>query len=395
MSNRRLMLLAFAGFITLGLPLGAIGVAWPSMAESLDQDIAALGMTTVFATIGFVVATTASGHLSERWGTGPMVGLSAGVAAAGMLGHALAPAFWTLLLAALVFGLGGGLLDAGTNAFGALRFTTRSMNLLHASFGVGATVGPLLMGAIIGLGGSWRLGYVLIAAMTMVVGVGFWRTQGEWATEHDRQVASESSDRLPVAILLVSLLVFFLHTGVELSAGQWAFSLFTEERGISDGVAGLWVGVYWAAFTASRLVIGIVGDGWIGQHVLLRLALGLTVLGAFALWFDQGPVIAPLGLVLMGFALGPVFPALMLLTPERVGSTRSSRVVGYEISAANLGAAGIAGGIGLAVGLTSLEAVGPFLAVGALLMLAGNEWLRLVSRGRESAATAGRPPRPD
>lgn len=389
MPRRQSSLLAFAGFIMLGIPLGAIGVAWPSMADSFDQDLARLGVIAVASTVGFVIATTASGHVSARTGTGPMVAIAATLASASLFGHAIAPTWWLLLLAAALFGLGGGFIDAGVNAHGAVRFNVRTMNLLHASFGIGATIGPLLMAALLGLDASWRVGFVILGVLQAGVAVGFWRTRTRWAGDGNEPLSeAPSKSRVPVTVLVLSLVVFFLYTGVEVAAGQWTFSLFSEERGMSEGAAGVWIAVYWGAFTASRLLIGVVGDGRLGREQLVRWSLGLAGLAALIVWLDQGPVLGPIGLAVMGFAFGPVFPALVLLTPDRVGNQLSARMVGYQISAANLGAAGVVGGIGLAVGLTSLKAVGPLLFAGAALIVLFNELLQFRVTGSTKATEA-------
>ena len=121
----------------------------------------------------------------------------------------------------------------------------------------------------------------------------------------------------------LSSAVFFVYTGLEAAAGTWAYSLFTEVRGVSTMTAGMWVGVYWGALTVGRLLAGVV------VHIvpvprLLRLCLFHLALGTTLLWLNPTSTLSFLGLALMGLSCAPIFPSLIATTPERLGATHSA-----------------------------------------------------------------------
>jgi fucose permease len=167
---------------------------------------------------------------------------------------------------------------------------------------------------------------------------------------------------------------FFAVTGLEATAGQWTFTLFTESRGMSTVAAGAWVGAFWTAFTISRVLAGFV-VARVGSVRLTRIgALGM-VMGAALLALSPTPALGGVGLVLVGFSIAPLFPGLMAETPRRLGAEAARHAVGFQVSAAILGAAAIPAMAGLLADRFGLEIVALAPLVAGLLFIAVHETL--------------------
>lgn len=363
----RTLPLAYAAFVVLGLPEG-FGVAWPTMRTDLGRSLAELGVLLVAWSIGYLVAAALNGPVTDRWRAGVVLAASSAATAAGLAAVALTPNWVTLLAASVLVGLGGGLVDAGVNAHVALLHSPRAMGMLHASFGIGATLAPLLMGLAVRSPGSWRAAFGLFAALQLAIGAAFWARRDRW----DRRPVTPRPGR-PRArsgrILATSLAVFFVYTGIEVAAGQWAFSLFTEERAMGGAAASAWVAAYWASFTLGRLLLGVVGDR-VSPRTVVRVGVAALLGGSLVLWVPDPSWLGAVGLVVMGAGLAPIFPSLMVLTPERMGTDFASWAVGYQLAAAAVGAAAIPGLVGVTVAAAGLETLGPvLLASGAALAL--------------------------
>lgn len=182
----------------------------------------------------------------------------------------------------------------------------------------------------------------------------------------------------------LSVTVFFLYAGVAAGTGAWAFILLTEGRGIGTAVAGIAVAGYWGGMTVSRLALGILGDRIDPDRVLTASGVA-TVISLFVLWFAPTPWIGIVALIGSGIAHGSVFPLEMILTARRFGAAYTPWAVGYEIAAANVGVALVAGGIGLLVGRWDAAIVAPALFIIAILLLAAIEALRVRSTAQSVA----------
>jgi fucose permease len=284
----------------------------------------------------------------------------------------------------VVLGAGIALIDAGLNAYMALHEGPRVMNLLHASFGVGATVGPIVMTLFLVGPGSWRTGYFVFGLIQVGLTVSFFRTRGRWGETHP---AAEPGHRPRLTgVIASSLALFALYTGLEVAAGQWSFSVLTQSRGVAEGLAGLWVAAYWGSLTAGRLLAGAGGDRLQPGAALaggMATALGGTVL----FWWNPATWVGVVGLLLVGFGLAPVFPTLVLLTPQRVGTSRSTAVVGYQLAAAAVGAALLPGIVSVLVNRYGLAAVAPALVVFAASLILAAELTRRLASGATQAVT--------
>ena len=377
--NRRNRLFAVmaSSFVVLGMPMAAMGVAWPSAADDLGRSLGELGLVTLAYGAGYTASTLASGELTHRFGTGPLLKLAAVAAAASLAVLAVTSQWPVFLVSVLALGVAGGMLDSGVNAYVAVYRGTRSMGIIHTGFGIGSAVGPLLITALLAFGASWRLAFGALAIADLVLAAGFMATVGVLARSEGRAVRRPSIGSNG-QIMALSVAVFFFYAGVAAGTGVWAFSFLTEARGIDPTIAGVTVAAYWALLTAARVGLGVLGDRVDAEHVLTVSGVATAATLAVA-WLVPVPWIAVLALAISGFAHGSVFPLGMTLTARRFGDEYTPWAVGYEIAGANVGVALLTGGIGLLVARWGAGAIAPGLFVIALLLLVALEALRVRS----------------
>jgi fucose permease len=364
--------LAYAAFISLGLPDGLTGVAWPSIRGTFDLPLDALGALITVGTAGYLASSFSSGRIVARIGVGWLLVLSCLATAISLLGYGGAPRWAVMVALGLLAGLGAGAIDAGLNTYAAENFRARTVNWLHASFGLGAAIGPILMSSVISAGHSWRLGYLIVGVAQLMLASCFALTRAQWrAHADDGRTAPPAGAPMLRTLALpsawLSMLLFFLYTGLEISAGQWLYTLLTEARDMPAAPAGAWVSVYWGSLTAGRLLSGAIVVR-ITVRTLLRLCMAGAMLGVILLWLDLASWLSLGGVALLGVSLAPMFPSLISLTPARMGPAHTANTVGFQIAAAMLGGAALASSFGRIAGQFGLETLGPFLLVTALFL---------------------------
>lgn len=348
----------------LGLVDASLGVAWPSLRAGFGRGLSDLGILLVFISIGYLTASIGYGRLHTRFGTGVLILTGAGLIAGGVAGIAFAHQWSVVVLSAAVIGLGGGLVDTGLNAHAALAFDVGSINLLHACYGLGATLGPGVITMSLVVSDVWRGGYAVLAILQVVSTVAIWKWRTQWAGAEPETGIERHAGGRPLAKALL-LVLFFLYTGLEVGTGQWAFTLLREGRGMATAAAGTWVAVYWAGLTAGRFGFGIVGDRFRSSRIL-DSSMGVALVGLAWLWFDPGGL-GMIGLPVAGLGLAAVFPTLVSQTPFRIGRTASTRNIGYQLAAANLGAAGVPWVLGIVADNRGVDALAPGLVIAGLL----------------------------
>lgn len=372
-----LVALAFIAFISLGLPDGLMGVAWPSVRAEFKQPLDSLGYMLVAAMIGYMTSSFISGKIMARLGVGGVLAASCALTGGSLLGYTLAPG-WPVMVALAVFaGFGGGAIDAGINTYIATHFKESLMQWLHASFGVGITLGPIIMTVGLNNTGMWRTGYWVVGTAQVLLAVCFVLTASMWRNGTSTRVEGErklTDYRTPMQETLreprawLSILLFFLYTGMEVILGNWAYSLLTESRGIAPQVAGFWTGSYWFTFTVGRVLAGLYANR-IGGRKLVAGSLMLALAGALLLWWNPSNTVSLIGVATVGFAIAPVFPALVSLTADRVGAKHAANTIGMQISAAGLGGSVLSSLAGVLARRISLEVIPIYLSGLATVLL--------------------------
>ena len=372
--KRLLIPLAFLAFVSLGLPDTLLGVAWPSMRATFGRPIEALGVLSTLATAGYLASSLVAGSLLDRLGVGRILALSGAAVTLSLAGYAVAPAWPLLFGCAVLAGLGAGAIDSAMNLFAARAFSARVTNWLHACWGVGATVGPLVMTAALRGRFGWRLGYAIVAVATAGLTVLFIATRRMWrldpgdaavASPADRPTLRAAIRRPPVAL---HALFFLVYGGVEFGCGNWLFTLLTDARGERVAAAGRVVGLYWFAVTIGRVAFGQVTAS-LGGAAVVRIGLVGATFGAAALLPGVPRVAALAAPALIGFAIAPVFPTMISLTPARVGDRFAPQSVSLQGAACALGIGGGSAGIGLLARRFGIDVL-PVVLLAALATLA-------------------------
>lgn len=382
-SARWLLPVIYLGFISLGLPDGSLGTAWPQLHVSMGLAVGLAGPLLLSATLFGAVSSLLSGWVIRRFTTGPVVGVSCALTATGMVLLSQAPGVGWLWAASVPLGLGAGAVDASLNGFVARHYEARHMSWLHACWGIGATAGPLVMAlALTTSAQGWRTGYLILAGFQFGLTLLFALTLRLWQQAPDRSVGLVERPSpggvvrtAPVmaansAAGGISAGLFAIYVGVEVSAGLWVATYLVGERGAGLAAAGVCATVYYGSITAGRFLSGLVVDRW-GNRRVVRGALWVGLGGALGFLIPLPLAGAAVSLALMGGGLSVIYPGLMHEVPRRFREEDVATVIGRQNSAGYLGAAlfpVVAGGLIQQMGLLILP-IG--LVLGVVVLLAG------------------------
>ncbi|HVU15156.1 MAG TPA: MFS transporter [Phototrophicaceae bacterium] len=405
----RTIIVSYLGFIGLGMTGGLLGLAWPTIHREFNVSLDAIGILLLASTIGYLSASFFSGPIAYRIGAGRMLAAASAFSGLGLLAFSLNHSWILFPVVMLLSGFGFGAIDAGINAYVAQHHGVRAMNWLHGSFGIGTTIGPLIMrqvltsgqawpdGAVEPLllrqvletsGQSWRAGYVIVGAIMLVIALLFTLTQSWWLgviVENETTNAQRKSalDVLKMPAVWFGIALFFLYAGLEATPGTWIYTLFTEARGISVEAAGLWVSIYWGSFTIGRFLFGAIIP-YVNTISLSRVLMVGVVGGALLLWWSPTPALGFIGLTLIGFMEAPLFPMFVSDTPKRVGMENAGNAIGFQVSGAGFGVSMLPALAGLLSAHISLNVIPPFMAIAAVLVIIVHEisvaWGRHLTR---------------
>lgn len=337
---RLLLALAFVAFVSLGLPDGLLGVAWPSMRRSFGLPLDALGSLFISTTVGYVTSSFLSGAILRHVRLGTLLALSCAATALAMIVYSAA-SHWALVVAfGVAAGLGAGAIDSALNTFAAHSYSARTVNMLHAFYGFGTTIGPALMTAVLLANAGWQRGYLIVGLAQLVLVAGFVASRRLWPDESGTGQAQAEraslAETLRLRATVLSATVFILYCGLEASSGAWLYTLLHEGRDISVASAGTAVSVFWASLMGARIVFGLVHvSGPVARWLVACMVVSLLATVCLGLVLDSRAGMAASAVI--GFACGPIFPWLIAETPRRLGVRHGANAIGVQIASAAIG----------------------------------------------------------
>jgi fucose permease len=338
--RRLLLVLSYVGFISLGLPDGLLGVAWPSVRATFGLPLDALGALLLTSTSGYVLSSFLSGRILARVTVGTLLAASCLLTATALLGYAVAPAWWVMVVLGSLAGLGAGAIDAGINTYVATNHSARTLNFLHAFYGLGTTSGPLILTSILAAGLPWQRGYAIVGVAQLVLAGAFTATRSSWPRAESSPARAARSPSAIATLRLrgtqLGIVAFFAYVGIEAAAGAWTFTLLAEGRGVDMSAAGTIVSLFWGGLMAGRVLAAATRLG-ARPHALLRVC-AVAVLGSAALLAaNAGHRLDVVAAAMLGCACGPIFPSLIATTPARVGGDHAANAIGFQVAAAAVG----------------------------------------------------------
>ncbi|HEY5482431.1 MAG TPA: MFS transporter [Propionibacteriaceae bacterium] len=324
----------------------------------------------------------------KRIGVGRILAIGTFGSVAALAISAASTNMWQFLASVVLSGLAAGAVDTTLNVFAARTFGPRRINLMHASYGLGAAASPLIVTAVIVSGLSWRWAYVIVMGLQLVVAVTFSVTWKRWDVPFPERAASSSRPaRVWTTDSVLGMAMVAVQNGIESAVAIWAFTYLTG-LGVSIAVAGGLASGYWLTLVVGRVGFGSLAER-IGAWKVMAVAVGL-LLAASILVNLELPVPAMVAVLLFGVAAAPMYPLLVLTTAERTSPDVADRVIGFQAAASSIGSAITPGLIGLAIGY-ELRAFG--ISIAALCVVAA-VLLLLIHRRVRSRPTRTTPRAP-
>ena len=336
-----LLPLIYLSFISLGLPDGLLGAAWPTMYPMFGVDVSASGIVFMIISAGTVVSSLFSDATTTRFGPGKVTAVSVAMTAAALFGFSISSSFSMLCLWAIPYGLGAGGVDASLNNYVALHYESRHMSWLHCMWGIGATVGPYIMGAVLSGGGMWNGGYRIIGSIQLILVVILFLSQRIWK----QSAASEGPDghkalKLKEVVAISGakeiMFAFFCYCALEQTAGLWAASYLVLNRGISAETAAAFAGLFFLGITLGRFFNGFLAMK-LSDDTMIYMGFTIIALGIALLLLPLGNIPALIGFVVVGLGCAPVYPCIIHSTPAHFGAENSQALVGVQMASAYVG----------------------------------------------------------
>lgn len=338
-----LLIVIYIAFIGLGIPDSLFGTAWPAIYKEFSLSISDAGYVTLLISGFTMLSSVFCTRIINRFGTCFVTAVSTVLTAVALFGFSISHNIYLLCLFAIPLGLGAGAVDAALNNYVALHYSASHMSFLHCFYGIGVTVSPYLMSLALS-DGQWRAGYRMafyiqaVIAIITILSVPLWKRAEENTLEED-VVKPKTVSLIQLAKMRkvrLAWIVFIMSCTVEYTLGTWSSTFLVETRGVLPENAARAVMLYYAGMATGRFLSGVAASR-LSCGKIIRISESILVCAVLLLFIPCGELVSAIVLFAAGVGIGPIFPNMMHITPNKFGKEISQSVIGSMMAASYLG----------------------------------------------------------
>ena len=370
-----ILVVIYIVFISLGLPDSLFGAAWPVVHKdfAIPESFASLYGIITGVCVGGV--SFVAGKVIRKFGTPLVTFFSTLLTVIGLIGISFSPNIIVMMFFTVVMSYGAGAIDTALNNFISLHYEARHMSWLHCFWGLGVTISPLIMAHFLGgEAGGWRWGYRVVALIQFSIAILVLFSLKRWkkidSISQQNEVAEASSTEkanvFKIKGAVTSIFSQGFYCSMEFLIGTWGATYLVNVYGSEPDVAARWVSLYYGGIMLGRLVSGFVSIK-ASDNTLIRGGIGISFMGIVLLLLPLGNI-SILGLLLIGFGFGPIFPSILHSVPMRFGEKYSADLTGFHMGGAYAIGFLVQLIFGFTASATTFE-ITPFVLVGFSVLL--------------------------
>lgn len=375
-----LLAIIYLSFISLGLPDALLGAAWPNMYPQFQVPVSYAGIISMIIALGTIISSLQSDRLTRKLGTGKVTAVSVGITALALWGFSISHSFILLCLWAIPYGLGAGSVDASINNYVALHYSSKHMSWLHCMWGVGATLGPYIMGAVLTGGATWNTGYRIISVLqialtaVLIFSLPKWKGQNTSSGETVHGKALSLKEILAIPGAKAVMICFFCYCAIESTTMLWASSYLHLSKGVDAKTAASFAGMFCIGITIGRGINGFIAMK-LKDCQMIRMGQAIILTGIIVMILPFGKTVSLIGFSLVGLGCAPVYPCIIHSTPSHFGAERSQAIIGVQMASAYVGTCLMPPLFGLIANHISIRLLPVYLLILLALMVYMHELL--------------------
>ena len=370
----------YLSFISLGLPDALLGAAWPNMYPEFNVPVSYAGAISMIISFGTIISSLQSDRLTKKFGTGKVTATSVGITALALWGFSISHSFISLCLWAIPYGLGAGSVDASLNNYVALHYASKHMSWLHCMWGIGATLGPYIMGYVLTKGASWNIGYFVISILQIILTAVLVFSLPKWKKQNSSSEDSTNDKPLTIKQIFAIpgakeiMICFLCYSAIEQTTMLWASSYLNLAKGVDATTAASFASLFCIGITIGRGINGFIAMK-LKDNQMIRMGQGIILIGVIIMLLPLNKVFSLIAFSLIGLGCAPIYPCIIHSTPEHFGEENSQAIIGVQMASAYVGSCLMSPLFGLIADNISIKLLPLYLFILLILMILMHEML--------------------
>ena len=381
-----LLIVIYLIFISLGLPDSFIGSCWPTISEYFKISRDFQGIFSLIVSFFTITSSFLTIKLTKYLKNYGVIAISIGLTISGLIIIGFSDNYYLLLLAAIPLGFGGGAIDSILNSYVSLHYKAIHLNFLHAFWGIGAFISPLIIGSfIVDPRGFKDAAFVLSIIQTTILIITLstlvlWVKVDKIYNIDSRNVTNSENSQENIGFfntfklrgVIFACITFFSYIAIESLAYSWFTSLCVFGMNINNDIASKYLSLFYIAISLGRVISGLLSIK-IKDKNLIRIGEGILLIGIILLTFKFNFVFMPIALFIIGLGCGPIYPSIVHSTVDKFTSKYSSAVMSIQIGFAYMANISVAPLFGILGNATTFLILPYIMLIFFIVLVSGNE----------------------
>lgn len=381
-----LLIVIYLIFISLGLPDSFIGSCWPTISEYFKISRDFQGIFSFIVSFFTITSSFLTIKLTKYLKNYGVIAISIGLTITGLIIIGFSDNYYLLLLAAIPLGFGGGAIDSILNSYVSLHYKAIHLNFLHAFWGIGAFISPLIIGSfIVDPRGFKDAAFVLSIIQTTILIITLstlvlWVKVDKIYNIDSRNVTNSENSQENIGFfntfklrgVIFACITFFSYIAIESLAYSWFTSLCVFGMNIDNDIASKYLSLFYIAISLGRVISGLLSIK-IKDKNLIRIGEGILLIGIILLTFKFNFVFMPIALFIIGLGCGPIYPSIVHSTVDKFTSKYSSAVMSIQIGFAYMANISVAPLFGILGNATTFLILPYIMLIFFVILVSGNE----------------------
>ncbi|OJJ46086.1 hypothetical protein ASPZODRAFT_117904 [Penicilliopsis zonata CBS 506.65] len=357
-----------------GMNDAAIGVLIPYLQPAYNIGLMTVSFVYLVNFAGWLSASFTNIHVCSRVGTGGTLILGAMIQTFGYALMLWKPPFPLFAAAFFFTGMGEAFQDAQANSFIiTIRNPHRWLGLLHAIYGVGTVVSPLVANTMASRTPYWHyyylitmcLGIINITLLAWTFRQGLFRPNVQGAKD---TANSELKATLTSKTVWILNGFFLLYVGAEVTAGGWLVEFLVSVRHGKASRVGYIASAFWSGFALGRVALAEVTHRW-GERRMIFVYLAIALAMQLMFWLIPNIAANAVTVCILGFFIGPFYPVGLFVLTKIVPKELHIGALGFTASLGQAGSAAFPFMTGAVASKAGVEVLQPIM-VGLLVGIA-------------------------
>lgn len=345
MSMYNFLFVIFTSYVLYGLSGNLLNSVWPKVAGDIGAAVALLGVVSTLCNITSGVTSAFVYKIRRKYGTNITISIGLVFMALCLILYGVAKNIYIIGIGFIVLGIGNAIVDVGANSYIIKAYDAKKVSLLHACWGVGSSIGPMIMALSITYLNNYRAGFAIGAVIIIAVFILMRFMKRKWeankasvakeivelhsVSEEEKTSNKKFVDIIKIDLALIVMICFFFGNALNGLMNTWIATIFVEQRHISVIEGANLATVFFASLTLMRVILGFIASNFKTKNVIF-FGIIVAIVGVGLMFIKSTNIyFLYLNAAVLGIGIAPIIPFFNHYLKTLFGENNVGEILGY------------------------------------------------------------------